>query len=155
MHRVFLDPCSLPKTEGEALEGQGAQTEIFRVLIALGFEYVQSVSRVSVCVSVTNTPFSLPRGLFLSPSPSLLQSSCVTTHTLDTPTHHPIHIPARTRTPNDPSSHARNSPTHPATPPSPMHTQINYAAGCRDGDERSGEGCNISDPIVHIAVEAW
>jgi len=34
-------------------------------------------------------------------------------------------------------------------------SQINYAAGCRDGDDRSGKSCNISDPIVHITVETW
>jgi hypothetical protein len=32
---------------------------------------------------------------------------------------------------------------------------VNYAAGCRDADDRSGVGCNISDPIVHITVETW
>jgi hypothetical protein len=50
-------------------------------------------------------------------------------------------------------------PTHthvgPRMHPNPTHWQINYAAGCRDGDDRSGKSCNISDPIVHITVETW
>ncbi len=32
---------------------------------------------------------------------------------------------------------------------------INYAAGCRDGDDTSGRNCNIDDPLVHITVETW
>jgi hypothetical protein len=32
---------------------------------------------------------------------------------------------------------------------------INYAAGCRDGDDISGRDCNIDDPLVHITVETW
>ena len=32
---------------------------------------------------------------------------------------------------------------------------VNYAAGCRDADDRSGVGCNVSKPIVHITVETW
>ena len=29
---------------------------------------------------------------------------------------------------------------------------VNYAAGCRDGDDTSGRDCNIDDPLVHITV---
>jgi hypothetical protein len=32
---------------------------------------------------------------------------------------------------------------------------INYAAGCRDGDDTSGRDCDIDDPLVHITVESW
>jgi hypothetical protein len=32
---------------------------------------------------------------------------------------------------------------------------VNYAAGCRDADDRTGVGCNVSKPIVHITVETW
>ena len=32
---------------------------------------------------------------------------------------------------------------------------INYAAGCRDGDDTSGDTCNIDQPLVHYTVETW
>jgi len=32
---------------------------------------------------------------------------------------------------------------------------INYAAGCKDGDDISGRDCDIDDPLVHITVESW
>ena len=32
---------------------------------------------------------------------------------------------------------------------------INYAAGCRDGDDISGRDCDIDNPLVHITVESW
>ena len=32
---------------------------------------------------------------------------------------------------------------------------INYAAGCRDGDDTSGDTCSIDQPLVHYTVETW
>ena len=32
---------------------------------------------------------------------------------------------------------------------------INYAAGCRDGDETTGDSCNVERPLVHYTVETW